>query len=105
MRYSADWMVLADDRILEFLRENETAGSTEMHNSGEVRYSQSYISERCKKLANNGLVKPLGNGIYAITNRGEKYLDGEIDISEDAPDEIPESENGDTNSEESHGGV
>jgi len=80
-------MVLADDRILEYLRENETGGPTKMSNNG-VRYSQGYISERCNKLAENGLVRPLGNGIYTITERGERYLDGEIDVSDDAPDEI-----------------
>jgi len=107
MRYSADWMVLADDRILEYLRENETAGSTEMHESGEVRYSQSYISERCKKLASNGLVKPLGNGIYGVTDRGKKYLDGEIDVSDDAPDEVnsPSNTESGPSAGENHEGV
>ena len=97
-------MVLADDRILEYLRENETAGGTEMANSG-VRYSQGYISERCKKLAEHNLVRPLGNGIYTITDRGVRYLDGEIDVSDDVPDEIPESENNGPESGSSHGGV
>jgi hypothetical protein len=27
-----------------------------------------------------------GNGIYVITERGEHYLDGELNTSEDAPD-------------------
>jgi repressor of nif and glnA expression len=80
-------MSLADDRILEYLRENETAGATEMSKNG-VRYSQGYISKRCKKLLNHGLIRHLGNGVYAITERGEKYLDGELDTSEDAPDEV-----------------
>ncbi len=90
-------MVLADDRILEYLRENETAGATKMAESGDVRYSQSYISKRAKKLAEHGLAKHLGNGVYTITERGEKYLEGEIDTSEDAPDEVPSTdENGPT---------
>nr|WP_225308128.1 MULTISPECIES: MarR family transcriptional regulator [unclassified Haloarcula] len=81
-------MVLADDRILEYVRENQTAGSTQMADSGYVRYSQSYISKRCRKLVEHGLLEHYGNGVYGITERGERYLDGEIDTSEDVPDEV-----------------
>jgi len=81
-------MVLADDRILEYIRENESGGATEMAESDFVRYSQSYISKRCKKLVNHGLLQDLGNGVYIITDRGEGYLDGEIDTSQNAPDEV-----------------
>lgn len=96
MRYSGDWMVLADDRILEFIREKEVGSPQEMSESGYVRYSRSYIHTRCKKLVEYGLLDHLGNGVYVITKRGEKYLDGEIDTSEDAPDEVesPFEENG-----------
>lgn len=80
-------MVLADDRILEYIRENESGGATEMAKNG-VRYSQGHISKRCKKLEEHGLLRNLGNGVYIITERGERYLDGEIDTSEDAPDEV-----------------
>jgi len=81
-------MVLADDRILEYIREDGTGGATEMADSGYVRYSQSYISQRCKKLAERGLIEHLGNGLYTITERGERYLDGDLDTSEDAPDSV-----------------
>ncbi|RKS84073.1 hypothetical protein BDK61_3473 [Haloarcula quadrata] len=88
MRYSGGWMVLADDRILEFIR-NEGSGSPKvMADSGYVRYSRGYISKRCRKLVEHGLLNDLGNGVYTISERGEKYLDGEIDTSEDRPDEI-----------------
>lgn len=99
MRYSGDWMVLADDRILEYIREEESGRPKEMADSGYVRYSRQYISTRCKKLVKHGLLQDLGNGVYIITDRGEKYLDGEIDTTEDAPDEVGsyfEGENGGT---------
>lgn len=104
MRYSGDWMVLADDRILEYIREKEAAGSTEMAESDYVRYSQSYISRRSKKLVEYGLLREVGSGVYMITERGERYLDGEIDTSEDAPDEIDSPfENGNgPSAEENH---
>ncbi|MFU1780724.1 MarR family transcriptional regulator [Haloarcula japonica] len=88
MRYSGDWMVLADDRILEYIREKGSGRPKEMADSGYVRYSRGYISKRCRKLVTYGLLQDLGNGVYTITERGEKYLDGEIDTSEDAPDEV-----------------
>ena len=81
-------MVLADDRILEYIRENESGRPTAMANSGYVRYSRQYVHKRCKKLVEHGLLRHLGNGVYVITERGERYLDGEIDTSEDAPDEV-----------------
>lgn len=102
MRYSGDWMVLADDRILEYIRENESGGATEMTESDYVRYSQSYISKRCKKLANHGLLQDLGNGVYIITDRGEGYLDGEIDTSENAPDEVDSVLDDNSSPDENH---
>lgn len=95
-------MTLADDRILEYLRENPSGAPKQMADSGVVRYSRQYISTRLKMLAEHGLVLPLGNGVYQITERGEKYLDGEIDTSEDRPDEVPEvSDDGEPASGES----
>jgi hypothetical protein len=89
-------MVLTDDRVLEYLRENETGGATEMAESGLIPYTRGYISQRLSKLADHNLVKPLGNGVYRITERGERYLDGELNTSEDAPDEVPDVNGGPT---------
>jgi len=99
MRYSGDWMVLADDRILEFIRREGAGKPKMMEDSGYVKYSRSYISKRCRKLVENGLLRDLGDGVYVITERGEKYLDGEINTSKDEPDEVNsyfegENENG-----------
>ncbi|MFB6179549.1 MAG: MarR family transcriptional regulator [Halorientalis sp.] len=88
MRYSGDWMVLADDRILEYVREEGSGRPQEMEESGYVRYSRSYIHKRCRKLVEHGLLEHLGNGVYIITERGERYLDGELDTTERAPDDV-----------------
>lgn len=79
MRYSADWMVLADDRILEYLRVNESGSPKRMADSGVVRYSREYINQRCKKLSKEGFLRDYGNGVYVIADQGEKYLDGDLD--------------------------
>lgn len=82
MRYSAQWMTIADERILERLDEVETDTPKGMEDSGEVRFSRQYIGERCRKLAEYGLLVHLGNGVYRITEQGEAYLAGELDAQE-----------------------
>ena len=74
-----------------------------MKREGPIRYSRQQVHRRCKKLAENGLVKDLGNGVYVITDDGEAYLDGRLDtenwryIDEDADAvDVSESANGET---------
>jgi predicted transcriptional regulator len=86
MRYSGRWMTLADDRILEYIRENGSGAPKEMEESGYVRFSHSYIGQRCKKLVAYGLLQHLGNGVYVITDDGEDYLDGDLDTAELEPE-------------------
>jgi predicted HTH transcriptional regulator len=87
MRKSGAWMSIWDDRILEYIREEESGTPKELKESGYVRVTQAHIGRRMRKLAEHGLLKHLGNSVYVITERGELYLDGELDTSEDAPDE------------------
>lgn len=82
MRYSASWMTIADDRILEFLSTTETSTPKQMADSGDVRFSRQYIGERCRKLADFGMVQHLGNGVYRITDEGREYLKGGLDAAE-----------------------
>lgn len=79
MRRSGEWMVLVDERILEFIREHDSGAPKEMADSGYVRYSRQYISRRCKELVEHGLLQHLGNGVYVITEEGEAYLDETYD--------------------------
>nr|WP_321163297.1 helix-turn-helix domain-containing protein [Halorubrum aidingense] len=75
-------MALVDDRVLEYLEEHESGSPEEMRQKGPIHYSRQYIGRRCKKLADKGLVKHLGNGIYIITDDGEAYLGGRLDTQE-----------------------
>ena len=79
MRYAGGWMTAADDRILEYLSEHETGSPAKMKREGPIRYSRQQINRRCKRLAEEGLVRHLGNGVYIITDDGEAYLDGRLD--------------------------
>ena len=108
MRHSGDWMALVDDRVLEYLSENETGSPTEMMNEGPIRYSSQYIGRRCKKLKEEGLVRHLGNGVYMITDDGEAYLEGRLDTENwryiDDASEVSATDTGDV-SGESNGGA
>lgn len=75
-------MTIWDDRILEYMRDEESGTPTELAESGYVRVSRQHVSRRLRKLADHGLVRPLGNGVYIITDRGESYLEGEVDTAE-----------------------
>lgn len=82
MRYSGRWMSLVDDRVLEYLRDHGSGSPKKMQEEGRIRYTPEYVAERCRLLAEYGLVRHLGNGVYQLTEDGEAYLDGELDTGE-----------------------
>ncbi len=75
-------MTIWDDRILEYIRDNESASPSELDNTGYLRVSRSQISRRMRSLRDHGLLRHLGNGVYVITDEGEAYLDEELDADE-----------------------
>lgn len=83
MRLSAEWMSIADDRILEFLRDEGPYTPSKMYKDDRLLFSRSHINRRCKILSKHELLENLGNGVYTITSRGEEYLEGELDLRTD----------------------
>ncbi|NGM71104.1 MarR family transcriptional regulator [Natronolimnobius sp. AArcel1] len=83
MRLSGTWMTIWDDRILEIIRAEDAGRVGDLAERDAIRISQSSVSRRCKKLAENSLLRPLGNGVYTISDKGEAYLDGEYDAEND----------------------
>jgi len=79
MRKQAEWMVPADDRILELIREhgNLTPSAIE-DKGGPVRQ---YASERCSELVAYGLLEQVHRGLYGITEQGRAYLDEDLDAA------------------------
>jgi predicted transcriptional regulator len=94
-------MTLWDDRLLEVIREEDSGAPTELSDHDAIRVSRQHISRRLKKLAENNLLQPLGNGVYVITEEGEAYLDGEYDAESGAYLDTAEDRNGPTTSETS----
>jgi predicted transcriptional regulator len=73
-------MTLADERILEFLQEKGNHQPAQI--SKEFDFHRKYIGRRCRILAEHGLLRNLGNGVYQITELGVAYLSGELDANE-----------------------
>lgn len=96
-------MSLWDDRILEYIRDSDTESASvgELTDSDVVHVTNSHVSDRCKKLAEEGLLTPLGNGVYTITDIGEAYLDGEYNAEEGAYVDVSDGNPGPTASETS----
>jgi hypothetical protein len=82
MRRSAEWQSAPDDRILEIAAEDED-GIVKVGNlakNDDVHVGQSQVSRRCKILAEHGLLRAIGDGVYVITDEGRGYLDEKYDV-------------------------
>lgn len=85
MRQPADWMVPADDRILESLREVGNLTPLAVSKEGlvaRVDIGRKWASTRLRELAAYGLVEQVDEGLYGLTDVGRAYLDEELDASE-----------------------
>lgn len=92
MRISGKWMVLLDDRILEFLQEEGPKIPSKIANDDRIHYGDQYVGDRCRKLSEYGLLENIGNGVYVITEQGKQYLAGDLDASElEAPGETEDA--------------
>jgi hypothetical protein len=80
-RLPAGWMCTLDERILEFVEEEPLSGPNLMASVMRFDASERRIRERCRMLAQAGLVAPvMGDyGMYEITRAGERYLEGDLD--------------------------
>lgn len=100
MRKSGKWMTIWDDRILEVISEDDdkVGKVSELTKNELIRISRSHVGRRCKKLADRGFLREVGDGVYLITDRGEAYLAGELDASDEAQDEPVDVEGGEGSS-------
>ncbi|PSP37901.1 MarR family transcriptional regulator [Halobacteriales archaeon QH_7_65_31] len=77
MRPRVDWMTQADERVLEFLHEKDIVASPSVI-AANIDYTQEYISRRCRKLTNAGLLQRADASNYRVTELGERFLNGDI---------------------------
>lgn len=86
MRPRVEWMTQADERILEFLADKEIVASPSVI-AVNIDYTKEYISRRCNKLEDAGLIQRVEARNFRITNLGRGYLDGTLDTDRlDDPD-------------------
>ena len=82
MRLSAEWTTLADERILEYLRENQSGTPTKMAKHNNIHFSRSYLHKRCTILSEYGLIKDYGNAVFVLSDTGREYLAGDLDANQ-----------------------
>ncbi|WP_434531175.1 winged-helix domain-containing protein [Haloarcula sp. NS06] len=81
MRPRIEWMTQADERILEFLQEKDIVASPSVI-AANIDYTGEYISRRCRKLEDAGLLQRVDASNYRLTNLGYRFLTGEVDATE-----------------------
>jgi predicted transcriptional regulator len=78
VRRSGEWMVIWDDRILEYINAKGHGAPSQLAESGYVPVSRQHVTRRLNTLVEHGLLEPLGNGVHVMTERGRQYLAGEV---------------------------
>lgn len=74
-------MTQADERVLEFLHEKDIVASPSVV-SANIDYTHEYISRRCRKLTDAGLLQRVDASNYRVTDLGERFLAGDLDAEE-----------------------
>ena len=74
-----------DERILEYLHEEGNLTPQVLESKGVA--TANYTSSRLSKLTKYGLTQRLGKGLYRITEEGEEFLNGDLDVGELEPSE------------------
>jgi predicted transcriptional regulator len=70
-------MTQADERVLEFLYEKGIVASPSVIGAN-INYTGEYISRRCRKLTDAGLLQRADATNYRITEKGGEYLSGQL---------------------------
>ena len=70
--------------LLDLLIHKEGPSSPRtIKDAGVIYVSKPHISNRLSTLADHGLLLRLPNGVYAMTDEGEAYLNGEYDAEDE----------------------
>ena len=74
-------MTQADERILEFLQEKDIIASPSVI-AANIDYTGEYISRRCRKLEDAGLLQRVDPSNYRLTDLGNRFLEAQAEASE-----------------------
>lgn len=86
MRKSGRWQSIWDDRILEYMNESPKfrLQPVEIYRSDYIHCSKPQIVRRLQTMEEHGLVESEDRGKYRVTEAGEQYLAGKLDVSEES---------------------
>jgi len=79
VRRTATWMQQVDDRILEYVDEEDWATPALLADEPEFRHaSERRLRERMEWLVYAGLLAPIAGEVVEITGAGQRYLAGDL---------------------------
>jgi len=86
IHHKVGWMVDADSFILLFAFstrdiQNRPAKLTPKVIAMNIGYSRKHVGNRCRTLADRGLLEKANRGEYRLSNKGYQLMSGEIDAS------------------------
>ncbi|WP_254611865.1 MarR family transcriptional regulator [Haloterrigena gelatinilytica] len=76
-----------DYEILHFFEQYRDIQASPKVIGANIDYDRNYTGKRCRNFADHDLLERAGDGLYQLSERGEKFLDGELPASELEPDE------------------
>jgi ArsR family transcriptional regulator, cadmium/lead-responsive transcriptional repressor len=74
---SNEWMEPVDDEILALLRDEDIFMPDQIADEVEPRSPR--VAYRCRELVSHGLATKLATGMYDISEKGERYLAGDLE--------------------------
>lgn len=75
------WMSPIDYEILLFFEEHDIFVSPKVLGAN-IDYDRQYTSKRCRKLMDEGILQKDESGLYTLTEKGRRFLAGDLDASE-----------------------
>jgi predicted transcriptional regulator len=75
------WFSPIDYEILMFFEDHDILASPKVI-CENIDYDRQYTSKRCRFLADNDLLRKDESGLYELSQRGRKFLKGELDAED-----------------------
>ncbi|RQG99025.1 hypothetical protein [Natrarchaeobius oligotrophus] len=75
-----EWMEPVDVEILELMRTEDVFAPNHVEEADICRGP--HAAYRCRELTKRDLLKKYAPGMYDITDRGERFLDGDLEASD-----------------------
>lgn len=87
MHREVEWLQPADEYILDFLthcrcRDDNPAKQTPKTIGLNTPYGRKHAGNRCRVLAEHGLVEQLDRGVYRATPVGEEFATGGLSVED-----------------------